>query len=306
LGLAAFVDSRSLEETQYQPKISLNWQPDRQTSYFVHWTRGFKGGGFNAFAYRDVDQELRFKPETTTEWGFDFKGSFFGGTLRPNLSLYLMNAKDFQVLGREKPPVVGNSQTCVPIQGVSYCLPPSAVIGLGATRVFNAEHARAQGVEGDITWLAGGFSLFATLGYNDTKYILFTQNECPQTTTATTCDATGKSFAFAPRWDTTLTPSYILPLPWFGLSLTPSFTAQYISRQFLDTHLSHEQPGFMRYNASLALGSIDHGWSLQIIGNNLTDVRTAVRYGDVLPHFEISVPEAPRMVFAQLRWAFER
>ena len=310
LGFQAFSDSRELSETQLQPKISLNYKPSKQLSVFAHWTRGFKSGGFNAFAYRNnPPEELTYKPETMSEWALDFKGSFFGGKLRPDLSIYRMNARNFQVLGREKPPVVdnptGQGQTCTPVGSTELCVPPATVIGLGPTRVFNAESAYAQGVEATLNWLAfGGFSTLATLGYNDTKYVKFTQNECPANINRTTCDASGKPFPFAPRWDATLTPSWIIPLFW-GTTLTPSFTAQYISHQFLDTHLTHEQGGFMRYNATLALGNVVQGWTLQVIGNNLGDKRTSVRYGDVLPNYEIAVPESPRQIYAQVRYAFQ-
>jgi outer membrane receptor protein involved in Fe transport len=309
LGLQKFQATVDHSEKQFQPKISLNWQPTKSMSLFAHWARGFKGGGFNAFAYRSVPEQLEYKPETTDELGFDFKASFFSGRFRPNLSLYRMDAKDFQVLGREKPPVVdplGMGQTCVDGPTGIVCVPPSAVIGLGTTRVFNAEKAIAQGVEGDLNWIVGGgFNLFATLGYNSTKYHKFTQNECPADNTATYCNATGRPFAFAPKWDTTLTPSWIIALPW-GLSLTPSATVQYIGSQILDTDLDERkrQGGIVRYNASISLANLGQGWTLQVIGNNLGDKRSAVRYGDALANIFVSVPEPSREVFAQIRYVF--
>ncbi|HZP13408.1 MAG TPA: TonB-dependent receptor [Nevskiaceae bacterium] len=309
LGLQEFSDVRSQSENQFMPKVSLNWQPTKQLSLFAHWARGFKGGGFNAFAYRDIPEELEYKPETTDEIGFDLKATFFGGRFRPNLSFYRMDARDFQVLGREKPPVAGNpqDQMCESTgTGSNVCFPPSTVIGLGTTRVFNAEKAYAQGVEGDLNWMVGGgFNLFATLGYNDTKYTKFTQNECAADNTATYCDATGRPFAFAPKWDTTLTPSWLISLPW-GLTLTPSFTVIYMGTQLLDTDLDERkrQGGFVKYNATIALANLGQGWTLQVIGNNLGDKRTSVRYGDALANIFVSVPEPRREVFAQLRYVF--
>jgi iron complex outermembrane receptor protein len=311
LGLQEFTAEQSLSENQFQPKVSLNWQPTQQLSLFAHWTRGFKGGGFNAFAYTPKESDLVYQAETTTEWGVDFKASFMGGTLRPNLSLYRMDAKNFQVLGREKPPVttlpvIGSACTALPDPVGYACLPP-AVLGLGTTRVFNAPLAYAQGVEGDVTWLSDiGLSLFATLGYNDTKYVDFTQNECPANDMHPTCNATGRPFAFAPRWDATLTPSWIIDLPFFGLSLTPSLTGQYLSSELLDTDLGEDkrQADFIKINASIALGNAVQGWTFQVIGKNLTNKATSVRYGDVFANVLVAVPDSSREVFAQLRWAF--
>lgn len=310
LGLQEFTADESLTETQLQPKISLNYKPSKQLSLFAHWTRGFKGGGFNAFAYTPAKTDLVYDPETTSEWGFDIKGSFLDGRLRPNLSLYRMDVRNFQVLGREKPPVLsvpGIGALCADLPApVGYtCIPPS-VIGLGTTRVFNAPKAYAQGVEGDLTWLVGkGFSVFATLGFNDTKYQDFKENECPASSMQPTCDATGKSFAFAPRWDATVTPSWVIRLP-HGLNFTPAATVQYISSQLLDTDLdpAKRQGGFVRYNASLSISNPEQGWTLQIIGNNLTNKATSVRYGDVFANVFVAVPEASREIFAQLRWTF--
>jgi outer membrane receptor protein involved in Fe transport len=306
IGLEEFKAERSLSETEVQPKVSLNWKPTDHISLFAHWTRGFKSGGFNAFAYREDDEELKFKSETTTEWGVDMKATFFGGTLRPNISLYRMDARDFQVLGRQKPPVItgtgGIPPTCA---ADTACIPPQ-VLGLGTTRVFNAPEAYAQGMEADVNWLAfDGFSLLATLGYNDTKFVKFPQNECPASNPATYCDASGRPFPFAPRWDATLTPSYMFRLPW-SLTLTPTLTAQYISSQILDTDVEEakRQDGFLRYHATLSLANLEQGWSFQVIGKNLTDERTALRYGDVVKNNFLSVPESPREIFAQLRWVF--
>jgi iron complex outermembrane recepter protein len=307
LGLQEFQANRKMTEKQFQPKISLNWQPTRQLSLFAHWARGFKGGGFNAFAYRNVPEQLEYKSETTDELGLDLKATFFGGRFRPNISFYRMHARDFQVLGREKPPVVGSDQECIDTGTSIVCIPPSAVIGLGTTRVFNAEKAIAQGVEGDLNWIVwGGLNIFATLGYNSTKYHKFTENECTADNSRTYCDATGRPFAFAPKWDTTFTPSWMIPLPW-GMTITPSFTVQYLGTQILDTDLDERkrQGGLVRYNASIAIANLGQGWTLSVIGNNLGDKRSSVRYGDALANIFVSVPEPSREIFAQLRYLFQ-
>ena len=75
--------------------------------------------------------DLQYEPEITTEKGFDIKTTLLGGSMRANLSLYDMKAKNFQVLVRNN---------------------PNGTIGLGTTQVANAEAARAWGLEFDLTY----------------------------------------------------------------------------------------------------------------------------------------------------------
>ena len=46
------------------------------------------------------------------------------------------------------------------------------------------------------------------------------------------------------------------------------------------------------------------GWSLRVFGENLGDARTSVRQGDVVPGLFVNIQEAPRQIYAQLRYEF--
>jgi iron complex outermembrane recepter protein len=295
VGLEEFEATRSLKETHVQPKISLQYDPVDEVSLFAHWARAFKGGGYNAFAFSGTENELVYKPEELDEWGIDLKTSpILDGTLRLNLSIYRMDATDFQVLARVRKP---------------------GTIGLGITKVENAPHARAQGAEGDIMWLPfNGMTVIATLGYNDTKYLDFRTNECPANSAAdpkgadaqNQCNATGKSFPFAPKVDSTLTASWVAPLPFWDLNLNLGTTVEYQSSQLLDLDLDERkrQPAFTRYRANIGIASPAQGWSFQLIGNNLTNQVTSVRKGDVFANQILSIQEPPREIFGQFRWTF--
>ncbi|MGH8430923.1 MAG: TonB-dependent receptor domain-containing protein, partial [Solimonas sp.] len=158
-GFTEFTAMREREDSFFQPRVSLNWQPVGSLSLFAHWARAFKSGGFNAFSFRNSDDQLTYRPEYTSEWGADIKGTFFNRRLKLNLSAYRMTVDDFQVLIRQ---------------------PQAGVIGLGLSKVSNAAQAQAQGIEGDVTWLmASWLRWFVTVGYNDTEYLNFPNNECP-------------------------------------------------------------------------------------------------------------------------------
>ncbi len=287
-GIQEFEAKRVQEDNQFQHKVSINWQPTDNISLFLHRAEGVKGGGFNAFAFRGVEDELVFFPEFTTEWSFNAKTSWFDNTLNANLSIFRMDVDDFQVLSRA---------------------PERTTIGIGVTLVKNAAEARSQGVEGDIHWLVNDwFSLIGTIGYNETEYLKFTDNECPpdRTDDPNCGDASGKSFPFAPEWNNTLTGLVRLPVFNTGLELTASATIEQFSEQLLDVDLDERklQEGFERYKASLGIAHPTQGWSLKVIGENLTDEKTGIRQGDLFSGVFVEIAEQPRTVYAQFDWRF--
>ncbi len=294
-GLEEFTAAHGIEERQFQPKVSLNFQPRDGISLFAHWSRAFKGGGFNAFAFRGNEDELLYGPEQAEELGFDAKIKLLDGAAKLNISLYRMDIDDFQVLTREQ---------------------QRTTVGLGISKVVNAATARAQGIEADLTmFLSRWAMLIATTGFNDTEYLDFPINECPADRPDTDgdynqltgegdprCDASGQPFAFAPRWNSTLTTLFRWPVG--KLDLKAGFTIEHQTDQFLDVDLDPRkvQEDFFRYKASLGLES--DRWSFKLIGENLSDEVTYIRQGDVLPGTFVGGTEPPRTLYGQFRWMF--
>ena len=286
-GLVAFSAEREREEHQFQHKVSINWQPTDNISLFLHRAEAVKGGGFNAFSFRGVDDELAYDAEYTTEWSLNAKTNWLDKTLNANLAIYRMDVDDFQVLIRD-----ANRTN----------------IGIGIARVTNAAGARAQGVEADVQWLPSNWlRLIAAFGYNETEYLNFTNNECPADRPEDGgCNATGKSFPFTPEWNNTLTAMVNIPLWSSGLELTASATVEQLSEQFLDIDLDERkvQEGFKRYKASIGLSSPQQAWSFRLNGENLTNEKTGVRQGDLSPGVFVELPEAPRLIYGQFTWEF--
>ncbi|WP_372750537.1 hypothetical protein, partial [Litorivivens sp.] len=167
----------------------------------------------------------------------------------------------------------------------------------------------SQGVEGDIQWLVNDwFTLIGTIGYNETEYLNFTDNECPpdKTDDPNCGDASGKSFPFAPEWNNTLTGLVRLPISNTGLEFTASATIEQFSEQLLDVDLDERklQEGFERYKASLGIAHPAQGWSLKVIGENLSDEATGIRQGDLFSGVFVEIAEQPRTLYAQFDWRF--
>ncbi|MGJ8670106.1 MAG: TonB-dependent receptor [Oceanococcus sp.] len=312
IGAEEFTANRSREESALQPKVSLNWQPSDAYSVFLHWEKGFKGGGFNAFAFREgndpvrdrgfEDDDLSFEEEVAKNWGLDFKTQLLGGAAQVNISLFQETATDFQVLIREN---------------------PDGTIGLGTSRVVNAEKARAQGVEADALWLATDWlTLAGSLGFLDTEFISFVDGECPAGTSNRDqdgdgnprCDQSGRPFPFAPEISATLSLRVNVPFndvmnlgaATSDLSFQFGTLIEYESEQNLDVDLedSKWQKAYTRYKADFGIKNIAAGWSLRLLGENLTNTVTHVRYGDIFENVIVGSQRAPRLFYLQFRQNF--
>jgi iron complex outermembrane recepter protein len=299
-GWAPFTAQKERSETQFLPKVALNYKPFDGISLFARWTRGFKGGGFNSFSQTGESSSLSsltFEPETATEWAFDAKMELFAGRAHVNLSAFRLDIVDFQTLIQVDDPVTG--------------------FPAGNT-VVNVGQARAQGIEGDITYLpADWLRIIATVGLNDTEFIEFPFNSCPQGEVDTDgdgdprCDASGRPFPFAPRWNNTLTLMAHAPVADLfgfalgGLELRAGMTVEHVSSQFLNVDLNpaSEQPEYLRYRANAGFGNPAQGWSFSVIGENLTDEITSQRQDDI-SWVVGSYPEPRRTFYSQFQLTF--
>ncbi len=304
IGAVPFTATRELDMKNFQPKISLDWAPQHDLSLFLHWEKGYKAGGFNAFAFREgndpvqdqgfEDDDLAFRDEVATNWGFDIKTWLFDRSANLNISLFREMAKDFQVLIREN---------------------PNGTIGLGTSRVVNAEEALAQGVEMDLRWAPTGWlTVMSGIGVLKTEFVKFTDGECPAGTSKKDsdgdgnprCDQSGKPFPFAPELGATVSLRLNLPIGFEGLNLIAGTVAEYETEQYLDIDLEEQklQKAYTRYKADIGITSVPGRWTLRVVGENLTDTVTWVRYGDVFEDVVVGSQNQPRLLYLQFRQDF--
>ncbi|WP_170150127.1 TonB-dependent receptor [Parahaliea mediterranea] len=152
----------ALREARQQSKewtwtIGLDYQLSDSALFYGKVTRGYKAGGFNYAAPR----QLTYEPELVTSYELGMKTDFALGTVpaRLNLNLYSMDYDDIQRASADNFPIGnflpdandfnGNSSTedfvCTGPNGEDFsanatCLDQGAV-------TFNADSARIQGVE---------------------------------------------------------------------------------------------------------------------------------------------------------------
>ncbi|MFQ5635472.1 MAG: TonB-dependent receptor [Gammaproteobacteria bacterium] len=139
------------------PKITVNWKPTDNATYFFSWGKGIKPGGINTLAAggspTTIDDE-RFRPEEVQAWEFGAKTDWeLAGFLRVNGSLFFNDYTDKQV-GTQ----VVNDQ------------------GVLQPRVVNAAAAEAWGLELEAAWqpeFFEGLLLSANYTYLDATYVSF-------------------------------------------------------------------------------------------------------------------------------------
>ena len=334
IGADDFTATRHLDMQNFQPKVSLGWSPLRDLSMFVHWEKGYKAGGFNAFALREgvcesgvandpsdsdcqgspsdptaasfADDDLVFRDEVATNIGVDIKTFLFDRSMSLNVSLFREVAEDFQVLIREN---------------------PNGTVGLGTSRVVNAEEALAQGVEADLRWrVTDWLNAMAGVGVLQTEFVKFTKGECPvgnsnknQDADGTpdgdpACAQDGRPFPFAPELGATASLRVTLPLSGLpligssfdGLDFVAGTLVEYEDTQLLDVDLDERkrQDAYTRIRADFGVTSLAQRWTLRVVGENLTDEVTWVRMGDVFEDVVVGSQNQPRLVYLQFRQDF--
>lgn len=286
---------------------------------------GFKAGGFDE-AYSGAGETIRLGSVLTGEPN---------GEVVPGADSSVLEYEDEEVLayeiGAKMTMLGGAAQVNVALFRMEYDnLQVSSLVG-DTFRVGNAGKATSQGVEVDGRWLfTERFSMGGAVAYLDATYDEFNGATCtvPQTTDPLNnpgClrsdgsnieapgedggqDLAGEILPYAPKWSATLNAQYIWPIG-DSLELIPSMDINYSDAYYssLDLDPNTEHDAYTVVNARVALVGVRHGWSVALIGKNLTD-ETTYTWRDDVPltnsNSYYGVPKRPRSVALQARYQF--
>ncbi len=275
-----FLGSKTFED--FTPRASLSWKPDEDQNFYVSFSQGFKGGGFDprgsALAApdlngngvagpadpEDVFEFLLFKPEKITSYEVGHKGSFLDGRYRHSIALFWTPYKDVQIPGSVGVDTDGD--------GIE-----DTFVGITS----NAGRARIRGIEWEAdAWLAddlfgAGSSLKAhwAIGYIDAKFKRFIN--------AFGVDiAKQATFQNTPKWTASVSLTASAPLEILGASGTlqfiPLLSYRSLTHQFEISSPLLDQPGYALLDVSLVWTSEDGRWQVGVHGRNLTDKRYIV------------------------------
>lgn len=96
-----------------------------------------------------------------------------------------------------------------------------------------------------------------------------------------------------------------------ALSLLAARIPKRWSPDELDSLLEHgppeiRRPSFFRLGGSVGFRNSAQGWSLRLLGENLTDEATSfvVAETPAVPGLRTKFPEPPRLLFGEFRWEF--
>lgn len=133
------------------PKIGLEFRPNRDILLYASYTQGYKGGGFASTPENLATGTTPYDPETIKAFEAGIKTSWLGGRVTANVAVYRNNSKDVQIQSGYDH---DNNPATRPFVGVQ-----------------NAAGMRAQGVELEFTARpARGLSLYAVYAYTDAKF----------------------------------------------------------------------------------------------------------------------------------------
>jgi outer membrane receptor protein involved in Fe transport len=239
---------KTVEENDTIHKLNLSYKVTDDAMVYATWSRGFRPGGINRRGSLPP-----YLSDFLTSYEIGWKSTWAGNRLRFNGSLFSQEWEDFQfsILGAN-----------------------------GLTEIKNANQARINGLEMDVTWaasaaltLSGGFALTdAELTEN---YCGFTDdNGNPVSDCADPLSPDGTQLPVTPKIKSNLTVRYEFPLASFDANLQAS--GVYVGKRWADLRLAErELLGELPSYATLDLsGGISTGaYSFELFVDNATDKR---------------------------------
>ena len=243
-------------ESNLSGRANIAWHATDDVYLYAGYARGFKSGGINmsGLPLDNLNQPALvtavIRPELNTTYEAGLKAKLFDQRLVVNLAGYSTQVRDFQAT------IVDSSQT-VALRGYLSNIPKVTV----------------KGFEFDATaQLARGLQLRASTAFADGKYADYPAGPCPletQTAATTACNLTGQRLAGLPRWSTTISGDYALPVTRF-ISLVLHADSSLKSGYNGDPSLSRFTyiDSYNVTNASIGIRS-HKGWEVAVFARNL-------------------------------------
>ena len=258
---------------RFTPRASLSFQATPDHLFYISYSEGFKGGGFDprgsatsapisnpaaGRTYQDIYDYLSFDPESVQSYEIGWKASLFDRRLTFALDAFHSRYRDVQIPGSQGLDTNGD--------GIN-----DTFIGI----TTNAARAHMNGVEFEgnavlarnFAGAGSNVTLAGTLGYIDAKYERFIG--------PTGADvANVRVFQNTPRWTTSGTLGANLPIGPGSLNASTTVSYRSLSHQFETASPFLDQPGYTLWDANLTYSfGPQQRYSIGVHARNLTDVR---------------------------------
>jgi iron complex outermembrane receptor protein len=250
----------------FTPRLSVNFKPNPNNNFYISYSKGFKGGGFDPRAQSTsapsqdpavIYDYMAFDPEKVDSYEIGWKASLFNRRLQFATAIFDAEYKDVQVPG---------SEGCLDSTGhTSFC---------GVTT--NAGKARFRGVEvetnarlaQDFATPGDRLNLAGTLGYLDAKYLQFITN-IPGQGPVDVADF--RKIQNTPKWTLSGSLDYETPLAGGRLDANPTLAYRSKSQQFETPTPLLDQGGFALWDANIVWRSPGNRYEIGLHGKNLAN-----------------------------------
>ena len=250
--------SCSHSDSEFTPRVVLNWQPNRDHMVYASWSKGFTAGGFNNFATPasvpavPLDVPL----EEITNYEIGTKNEFFDRKLRLNLTAFLSDYDNLQI---------------------------RQAVNTGGVAIVPVDRARIKGVELELLARpASGLTFGINGAFTDAKIRAGTLNAFPDaigtvvvgaTQTPAAVSVAGNRMTRAPKWQGNVMAAYEAYVPWGHASITGTLRFQ-SSTYYQETNQTIDQfKGEAWHEFDLRVGTGGDNWELALLASNLFNKR---------------------------------
>lgn len=245
-------------DTQKKPswRLALDYQAAPTTLLYASYSRGFKSGGYDAYAPNGP----LLKPEIVDSYEVGTKIDAFDRTLRFNASAFYYTAKNLQI----------------------------ALLKDGTSNLRNAASAEAYGLEVEITAVpVEGLTLTAAGNYLHSRYKDFSGN-APISTPLPgggnaiigDGDASGNQTSRTPDKTFTLSANYETPLAGGKLGLNASWF--WSAKWYADPDNRLFQPSYDLVAGEISWTEPSGHVRFRVFGRNLTNSKVAAQFGSLV------------------------
>ena len=272
------VVSETFDDWSYTAVLDYQWPDDLDLLTYLSISRGFKSGGFNARATKEVEFEP-FDPEIVDNFEFGLKSQWVDNRVQFNLAAFYSDYKDIQ-------------------RAQLIALSPTEI----ATRVSNAASAYVTGGELQFTALPLPDLVFnASVGLTVAKYNEFFDDDGR----GNVVDKSHLKFPRTPRWSYSVMLSYTLPYL-DGISFQADYS--WVDKTYNDVNNSEliAQDKFGLLNLRLSTAIPDWDLELAFFVKNVTNELYVTGGLDFTDQFGYAgtFPAPPRTFNGQITWLF--
>ncbi|NRA31053.1 MAG: TonB-dependent receptor [Parvularculaceae bacterium] len=264
-----FDDSQTF--TNFDPRVSLSYSPNGEHNFYVTYSQGFKGGGFDprgqTTSAPDIDgngtvsdaeifEFMQFDQETVNSYEAGWKSIVLDGRLRNNLAVFFADYQDIQIPGSFGGQDANGNQTFV---GVTT--------NAGAAEFFGVELEGSLLWSDDLTGAGDTFSTAYSIGLIDAEYTEFEALVGGQPTDVSDVRVVQNT----PDTTASLTTTYTRPVAGGDLSFLTVTSYRSEVNQFEIPNAFIDQDGFTLFDASVVWKSETGGLTIGLHGKNLFD-----------------------------------